>query len=210
MTKDELKKVLESHSRWLEGSEGVKADLQGADLRGADLQGADLRGADLPGANLRGANLPGADLPGADLRGADLQGANLRGANLQRANLWGANLQRANLWGADLRGANLPGANLRGANLQRANLPAPTMLLLAYWGEVSKELTTELMRYDAFNHPEPQKFQQWADGGDCPYTNVRWQRAANFHEERELWIPGAAKSALELVKALFVEKEVKF
>ena len=143
ISSEELDTVIRLHQLYLDGdSTGVRADLEGADLRRAnleeadlgraDLEGANLRGADLRRANLRGAdlrradlrraNLRGADLEGADLRRADLEGANLRGADLEGANLRGANLEEADLEGADLRRANLEGANLRGADLRRANL----------------------------------------------------------------------------------------
>jgi len=136
---------------------------------------------------------------------ADLSSADLRSANLRSANLSSANLSSANLSSADLRSANL-----RSANLRSANLPAPTMLLLAAWEMVSAELTLKLMRYDAANHPEPSKFDEWAKGGNCPYADVKWQRCANFQENRELWKPGkTTESALELVMMLFAEKQIK-
>ena len=162
------------------------ADLCGADLRGADLCGANLRGADLRGANLYGADLRGANLYGADLYGADLRGADLRGADLRGADLCGADL-RADLRGADLRGANLRGANLRGADLQKAKLPAPTVVLLASWGEVAPQLCADLMVFDASCHPEPAKFDVWANGGECPYSGVAVERAAQFKESKEIW-----------------------
>ena len=63
MTSEEIKKVLDSHQKWInEEDGGERADLSGADLRGADLSGADLSVANLRGADLRGANLRGADL----------------------------------------------------------------------------------------------------------------------------------------------------
>jgi hypothetical protein len=65
-----------------------------------------------------------------------------------------------------------------------------------------------LMRYDASNHPKPHKFQEWADGGDCPYKGG-FPRVANFQEDRKLWKPGKAKSARELVLMLFKEKDIK-
>ena len=74
MTKDELKQILDEHSKWARDDGGKRADLRGAYLRGANLRGAYLRGA-----YLEVANLGGADLEGADLRGAYLEGANLRG-----------------------------------------------------------------------------------------------------------------------------------
>ena len=143
MNSEEIRKMLENNKKWLfNESEGIRADLTGADLYGSDLRGAnlyradlceadlrganlyhaDLRGADLRGANLYHADLTGADLYRADLRGADLCGADLRGANLYHADLRGADLRGANLYEADLRGADLYEANLRGTDLRGADL----------------------------------------------------------------------------------------
>lgn len=87
MNKDELRKVLDEHEKWLDGDGGVRANLRGAnlsdaDLRGANLSGADLSGADLSDADLRDADLRDAALSGADLRRAILRDADLRGADL--------------------------------------------------------------------------------------------------------------------------------
>ena len=146
----------------------------------------------------------------ADLSEADLSLANLSRANLSWADLSEANLSWADLSEADLSLANLSLANLSLANLSEANLAAPTMFLLASWRKVSDALTTELMRFDADNHPNPKAFTAWAKGGDCPYTGVKWQRCAQFQEKKVLWKPGKCKmSALQLVEALFKEKEIK-
>jgi len=118
-------------------------------------------------------------------------------------------LSEADLRGADLRGADLRGADLSVADLREANLPPPPSLLLAWWGEVSDELCRDLMRYDAANHPDPQRFDVWAGGGGCPMGGIRWQRAANFQESRALWSPGPAPSALSLVLRLFAEKGIQ-
>lgn len=78
MEDKELKKVLDSHKKWLaEEDDGVRADLQDTYLRGTDLRHADLRHAYLRGADLRDADLRYADLQGAYLRGANLRGADL-------------------------------------------------------------------------------------------------------------------------------------
>ena len=141
---------------------------------------------------------------------ADLRYADLSSADLSYADLSYADLRSANLRSADLRYADLRYADLSSADLRYADLPSPTMLLLASWYRISAELTLKLMRYDAANHPEPSKFDEWAKGGECPYADVKWQRCANFHENRELWKPGkTTKSALELVMMLFAEKEIK-
>jgi len=83
MKREELKKVLELHKKWLNNEVGgVKADLRGANLQDANLYGADLQKADLYGAYLQGADLRFAYLQDANLRFANLLGANLRGADL--------------------------------------------------------------------------------------------------------------------------------
>jgi hypothetical protein len=187
----------------------VKVALENAvsswvSLRGADLTGADLRGANLTGVSLREADLRGADLTWADLRGADLREADLTGADLTWADLRGAKLTGVSLTWADLTGADLRGANLRG-------VICPTMVLLAYWGELSDELTIELMRYDAYNCPDGEaQFTKWAQGGPCPYNGTGVTRCANFKEKRELWSPGPALSAYELMVMLFKEKNIKW
>jgi len=234
MEESVLNEILREHKKWLEGAGGQcaalgsadlpSADLRYATLRHADLSSADLSFADLSSADLSFANLSSADLSYADLSSADLRYANLRSADLSSANLSyadlsyadlsSANLSFANLPSADLSSANLSYADLRYANLRHAdlsfaNLSPPAMLLLCFWGEVSDELTLELMRYDASNHPDPTKFDTWAKGGSCPYS-TGFGRSANFKEKRELWKPGKAKSARELVLMLFKEKDIKF
>ena len=43
MTSEEIKKVLDSHQKWINNEQGgERADLSGANLRGADLSGANL------------------------------------------------------------------------------------------------------------------------------------------------------------------------
>jgi hypothetical protein len=177
--------------------------LTRADLTHADLSRADLSGANLSRANLSGANLTRADLTHADLSRADLSGANLSGANLSGANLSGANLS----------GANLTGANLTGANLYGVIHLTPTIMLLCSWDICSDSLTIDLMRYDSDNHPNPQKFIEWADGGDCPYDSEKMRRCADFMESRNLlksvkdtFLKLKPKSALELMTMLITEK----
>ena len=86
MSSEEIKDVLDSHQKWINGEDGGKrADLSWTDLREANLSEANLCKADLHRANLSEANLCKADLHDADLRGANLCRANLRGADLRGA-----------------------------------------------------------------------------------------------------------------------------
>ena len=146
------------------------------------------------------------DLSGTDLSGADLSGANLSGANLSWANLSGANLS-----GADLYKANLSGADLFGAKYNvLTHWPSPGAILLALWYEVPDDLCRDLMRYDAWCHPEGSKpFTAWAKkDGPCPYADTKFQRAANFKENKKLWVSGKSPSPISLVLRLFKEKLV--
>jgi len=102
---------------------------------------------------------------------------------------------------ADLSDANLSGANLSGADLSR-----PTTILLAAWGGLAPALTADLMRYDAACHPDPAAFDRWATGGECPYANVKVQRAAQFKEDRKLWSPGPPPRPYELMIGVLAEK----
>ena len=150
MNKEELRKVLEQHKGWRNGTGGKRADRDGAYLEGAYLEGAYLEGADLRGAYLRGADLRRTYLEGAYLRGADLREADLRGADLR---------------GAYLEGVYLEGAYLRGADLEFFSFPSIRLISSINLGEVSSELALELMRWDARCHPHPERFDEWSKGG---------------------------------------------
>ncbi len=126
------------------------------------------------------------DLRGSDLSYSDLSYSNLSDSNLSGSNLRGSDLSDSNLSDSDLRGSNLSGSNLRGSKVSGVYWPSPTMILLADWGECTDYSTLLLMRYDADNHPDPRKFMDWANGGNCPYADEVWQRAANFKESAEL------------------------
>jgi len=188
----------------------LKADLTSANLTSANLTSADLTSANLRYADLRYANLTSANLTSANLTSANLTYANLTSANLTSANLTYANLTSANLTSADLTYANLTSADLTYADLRYANLTSPTMVLLANWtGDLTVELTADLMEYDASCHPDRTKFDDWAAGGSCPYDGVKIQRAANFKEVKSLWGQGKLCGAYSLMMRLFTEQEIK-
>jgi len=171
----------------------------------AEKYGANLDGANLDGANLSGANLSGANLSRANLDRANLSGANLSGTNLSQANLSRANLDRANLNGVNLSGANLSGANLDRANLEFFRFPSIRLISSIQLSLISNNLALELMRRDADGHPYPEKFDEWAKGGDCPYQNE--ERFWLFNEKREAWKPGKPQmSDKDLIIALCKEK----
>ena len=165
LKKDELKKILSDHRRWLDshGRSGEKAVLSHAALVRADLFAAKLSFADLQGADLREALLSEADLYEADLRQANLEDAVLDWAcldfaRLQRASLRGADLRWANLEGADLSGcdlrfANLDGANLKDARLTEANLYGISMKNTDMQGAILKRIKLD---YETqLNLPKP-------------------------------------------------------
>jgi len=171
-----------------------KAVKKNVNLRGADLRNVDLRNVDLRGTDLRGADLEGADLRGTDLRGTDLEGADLRGTDLRNV---------------DLRGADLRGANLEGAEIEFHLFPSIRLLSSMPLGELPNNLTLELMRRDAYAHPHPDRFDDWAKNqGDCPYQNE--DRFWYFQEKKELWKAGKPTMIdRDLIIAICKEKDWK-
>lgn len=152
-------------------------------------------------ANLSGANLSRANLSRADLSGANLSGVDLSGVDLYRANLSGADLSGANLYRADLSGVDLSGANL-----EFYQFPSIRLLSSISLGIVSDDLCLELMRRDAYGHPNPELFDQWANGeGECPYQHE--ERFWRFTERGSLWKPGSPQMRdYDLILAICKEK----
>ena len=130
--------------------------------------------------------------------------------NLYGARLDGASLDGALLDGASLDGARLDGARLDGASLVRARLPAPTVLLLAYWGTVSEQLCADLMEYDCWSHGDRKAFDNYAVTRRCPYDGHLEQRAAHFTEDGSVWAKKIGKlcSPRDLMLRLFAEKGI--
>jgi hypothetical protein len=175
-------------------------------LVNAYLPGIDLSGSDLTSAKFSGADLSSANFSCSNLSNADLSDANLNHAIFGNTNLYGASLCRSDLSDSNLSVANLRSANLSDANLRKARLPSPTMVLMADWGKVSDELCADLMQFDAQCHGDPDKFTQWAIGWECPYSNVKYQRAAIFVEKRKLWGKGKVCTPFNLMSRLMLEK----
>jgi len=151
MKNEELKAILESHKKWINGVDGgERADLSHENLRDANLRGTYLMGANLSGANLRDADLGRANLSSADLMGANLRGANLRGAYLSGANLGSANLRDADLMGANLSGANLIDASLSGVAGNRKQIKSIFVFELypVTYTHVSMQIGCELHNID--------------------------------------------------------------
>ena len=158
-------------------------------------------------ASLCGANLQNWYLAGISLVGANLEGADLRGAILRSCDLRNVDFEEADLNGAVLTYSMLGNSYFNKANLRGAQLPSPTMVLLAYWGELSDQLTADLMLWDSLNHPDPSSFDKWANGGDCPYmVQKEVSRAANFKEKAYLWGKGKECTPYSLMKRVLAEK----
>lgn len=175
-------------NRWtgeiISEAETIKEAVQNS----SDLRHANLYHADLYHANLCRANLRHADLRCADLRGVDLRHADLRNA--------------------DLRNADLREANFQNAKIRFNKFPSLAFLSCINLGAVSDELALELMRWDANCHPDPEIFDVWKDGGQCPYQHE--ERFWLFQPERAVWKPGKpTMTGYELIMAICKEKNWK-
>lgn len=94
---------------------------------------------------------------------------------------------------AYLIGANLRGADLTGAKIEFHQFPSIRFLSSIYLNNLSDNLQLELMRRDAFAHPHPEKFDDWAKTNQCPYQNE--ERFWLFEPEKRLWSPGLPQMA---------------
>jgi hypothetical protein len=78
------------------------------------------------------------------------------------------------------------------------------------------DLTGELMRYDAANHPIPVRFNEWkksklaGSSSQCPYSGFNVSRAVTFQEHAASWKPGRALPALDLLQCLFEVFNIKW
>ena len=138
--RNNLKKILNEHSRWVLslGKAGKLADfknlkfdkfnLENKDLPFAKLQFISLRGANLSGINFRQADLLRGSFVSAYLDDADLASANLSGGDFSFSKCTGANFSDANLEGANFEGANLNEANFKKASLRCANFKGANLL----------------------------------------------------------------------------------
>ena len=101
--------------------------------------------------------------------------------------------------------ADLQKADLQGAKVHNIRWPSPAMVLLAEWGQLSDDLTLDLMRLDAWGHPDPKAFDHWVEGGPCPYDGVDVQRVASFKERKGCWSPGPPKKLYTLMRRVLEE-----
>ena len=91
------------------------------------------------------------------------------------------------------------------AKIEFHQFPSIRVISSINLGKLSDPLTLELMRRDAWGHPTPDKFDQWARGGDCPYQNE--ERMWFFAENKVLWTPGPPEMKdSDLVLAICEEK----
>lgn len=196
----DLKLILDNHMEWLIGNKGESG--QCADLRGIYLGNAYIKGAILSGANCRAVNFKGASLELSNFNEADFLGANLSNTNLYNASFCYANFKCADLSGADFRYAKLNCANIQYCKYDLYSI------IQIYFDD--PQCVTEAMRHDAANHPEPELFDAWAAGGDCPYNKKGKRLICGFEAKKELWKPGKPELSLyelwlEIAKSLEIK-----
>ena len=86
--------------------------------------------------------------------------------------------------------ANLRWANLSGAEIEFHVFPSIRTLSSIQLGTISETLAIELMRRDAWAHPHPERFQTWAEYGDCPYNGEEYFWHFDYKSAQKYWKPG--------------------
>ena len=86
----------------------------------------------------------------------------------------------------------------------------PVSVLRCWLGELSDNLTNELMHRDAESHPSPKMSREWAKGGPCPYS-LPVERMHHFEERKEAWVSGRWRRMKDrdLIRAIAKEKRWK-
>ena len=137
INKENLQKILEEYSLWLNGEGGerledVKINLEWCDLANANLRGMHaydsvfygtiFSGANLEDANMRGGLFVYADFVNANMRNMKIVKGALHTCDLTDADLTGASLEYSDFYRSTLVGANFTGANLEGVSFKEADL----------------------------------------------------------------------------------------
>lgn len=167
----------------------------------------------------------------ADLEFAEFVNCKFNNCNFRLASLKSTKIDNCKFYNTHFNDATFRYARVQNSCFMRSNFTAasfhsstinavefldcygicPTSMLLAYWGVLSVSLTKELMRYDAENHPNSEKFREWAETGNCPYTNCAVSRVALFAEGQYLYKHSKKRAlpAYELMLRLFKERKIK-
>jgi hypothetical protein len=179
-------------------------NLSYVDFSNINLSGCDFSNMLIKNADFKNAKLIEANFTCTIVRGSDFFEANLSGANLSHGDFRDVNLRNA-----CLHNTNMFNVNLYHAKLKNTLFPSPTIMLTANWKNISDSSALDLLRYNAFNHPQPERFFLWKEFGVNPYTGLNIQHAANFLERPNLikddFLTISVKSAYSLMNMLLKE-----
>ena len=102
--------------------------------------------------------------------------------------------------------------NIKDINFGNLKVFPLSTMLMHYWYDFSPELTALGMAYDAQNHPNPELFIKWSQGGVCPYSGTTISRVINFNEKRQFFNPDLLYIPInpyKLLDLIFAEKNIK-
>ena len=168
--------------------------------------------------NLRGIDFRNCTFDSCSFRHANLRITKFKNCTFTRSDFDCASLRSGQLFDSQFRSCRFEGANFDNANIHNVNFLncysiCPTRMLLAHWGILSHSLTKELMRYDAENHPDKERFRQWVKEDSCPYQDCAIGRVALFSENSTIYQHAKkntrALPAYELMLRCFKEHNIK-
>ncbi|XP_076812731.1 uncharacterized protein LOC143459448 [Clavelina lepadiformis] len=107
----------------LQGARMICCNAEGCSIKGCNFDDPSGLKANMEGANMKAVNLEGSLMAGANLRVATLKNSNLKNCDLRSAILAGTDLEDCDLTGCDLCEANLRGCNVKGTKFAEMITP---------------------------------------------------------------------------------------
>ncbi len=192
--------ILEEHAEWLrtDGHEGRRGNFDFQTLKYMTLEKKCLDEVTFFGSNLKYCEINNSFLSNVDFTCCDL-----RNSNLVSTTFTYSCFQHA-----DLRDVSVINCGFDRCDFKYAKLPWAEKLLLANWGLVNQNLTSDLINYEMFTLGRRMAFEDWAKDTER-YPILPNDRLINFLPDKTLYRPDRKiNSSGQLINRLFKEKGI--
>lgn len=173
--------------------------------KGKDLLKADLHRSNFLNFKISDMSFSGSNIRRSNWKYAKFTNCKFRQCDFYETDFTGTEFRNCSFYGSDLNGVHFNGTVMDGSSIIHA-LYSVSSILKCNWGNLSPELTLELMRHDA-EFVGTKAMARWVKTGDCPYRDC--ERDFYFTEKKSLWRKGKPKlRGVELFNALCEEKKI--